>query len=684
MRGLSVMTAMSVAVTAVLSSQQARQQPPVFRSSVDLIQVDVSAPDRDGRPVRGLTADDFTLLENGRPREVVAFAEVNVPEGAVDRAAWVRDVPPDVRTNELGDGRLFALILDDAAIPPDLRIASNARAIGRSVIERMGPDDLAAVIYVNDSRRSVDFTNDRGRLLAAVAAFTPGFAYSDQVASTDNQQFFASIRTLGLVAGHLTQVPQRRKAIIYVSTGAPVEAGAVATADRIGSRGTPVLDQLAEGGTMDTSTSRDLVDAMAEIVEARPQDAFGAAMHNAFIRAQHGNVNIYSIDPAGVGGLEAFLQQRVRNVRLGGPLMTPAEAMVQARMHRDYLQTVAAESGGRAILGTNDLVKGLNRIFDENSAYYLLGYQASRDPADRAVKRISIRVNRPGVSARTRNAYFGTPPKPTAAAGPTLTPTLTGTLSGILPDPDVTLKTTAAAFRIAGGRAGLALATGVEQRVLGDAGSRVLEQLDVLAAAFSPDGQARGTARQTARVGLRAGLPDAAAYEILSRIDLAPGRYQIRLAAHSAMTGKTGSVYFDVNVPDFDRDPLQLGDLVLSVTPVTAAAPTDAAETLIPVIPTSRRTFNPAEAVLGFTRIYLGSGRTPAAVALTISITDPTDKVVTRSTQQVTAETFIARQADCKFTLPVSTLAPGEYLLTVEIAQGSRTVKRNLRFSVKA
>jgi hypothetical protein len=87
----------------------------------------------------------------------------------------------------------------------------------------------------------------------------------------------------------------------------------VATADRIGSRGVPILDQLAEGGTMDTSTSRDLVEAMAEIVEERPQDAFGAAMHNAFVR--HSTATSTSTaSTRGVGGLEAFLQQRVRNV----------------------------------------------------------------------------------------------------------------------------------------------------------------------------------------------------------------------------------------------------------------------------------------------------------------------------------------------------------------------------------
>lgn len=673
----------AIATTLAITVALVAQQPQVFRSSVDVIQVDVSALDSDGRPVRGLTTKDFTLLENGRPQEIVAFAEISVPAPPPDPAAWLRDIPPDVRTNSLGDGRLFAIILDDATMPPDLRMAANAREIGRSVIQRMGPDDLAAVIYVNDSRKSVDFTNDRRRLTAAVDGFTTAFAYNDQVSGTDNQHFFASIRTLGMVAGHLSNVPQRRKAIIYVSTGAPVEPGAIAKVDQIGFRGTPALDQPIPGGTMDDSTSRDLVTAMVEIVETRPQEAYGAAMFDAFVRAQHGNVNIYSVDPAGVGGMEAFLQQRVRNARLAGPLTTPADAMLQARMHRDFLQTVAEGSGGRAIFGTNDLATGLNRIFDENSSYYLLGYQATRVPGDRSVKRVGVRVNRTGVTARTRNAYFSSRPKGAPASGPTLTPALTGTLAGILPNPEVTLRATAAAYRIPGGRAGLALATGVEQRVIGDSGARVLEQLDVLAAAFSPDGQARGTARQTARVALRAGLPDAAAYEILSRIDLAPGRYQLRLAAHSAMTGKTGSVYFDVDVPDFNRDPLQLADLILSVTPVTAAAPTDAAESLIPVIPTSRRAFAPNEAVLGFTRIYQGAGRQASAVGLTIRITDSAGRVITSSSQQVSGDTFVARQADCKFTVPVSTLAPGEYLLTVEVTQGTKPIVRHLRFSVQ-
>ena len=679
MRTRGAILAIAASLAATVYTQQGA---PVFRAAVDVIQVDVSAVDCNNRPVRGLTAADFTLLENGRPQEIVAFAAVDVPAAPAQPAAWLRDVPPDVRTNDLGDGRLFAIVMDDAAMPPELRFAASAREIGRSVVERLGPQDLAAVIFVTDSRRSVDFTNDRARLLAAIEGFTPGFAYADQVSSTDNQHFYSSIRTLSLVASSLARVPQRRKAVIYVSTGVPVEADSMATIGRIGPRGVPALDTLIPGGTIEESTSRDMVDALSELLEQRPQDVYGATMQDAFIRAQAGNVNIYSIDPAGVTGMQVFLQSRVRNTRLGGPLLTPLEAMTQARLHRDYLQTVAENSGGRAILATNDLKHGLTQIFEENSAYYLLGYQSTRDAADRTVRRVGVRVGRAGVTARTRNAYYSVRPSSPPPPGG-LMKSLADTLGGVLPNPDVTLRGTAAAFAIPGGRAALAIAVGVDQQVLGDAGARIQERLDVLATAFSPDGRVRGSVQNTARVALRAGLPDHADYEVLSRLDLEPGRYQIRLAAHSAMTGKTGSTYLDVEVPEFVRDPMQLSGVVLTVEPAPPAAPTDAAEAFLPVVPTSRRTFRSTDAALGFVRVYQAADRPPTPVTLSVSVTDGTDRVVQTSTEALGPERFTTRQADCRFNLPLSTLAPGEYLLTVEAAQGARTVRRHVRFVVK-
>ena len=96
-------------------------QTPVFRSTIDLVHLDVSVLDKDRRPVRGLTAEDFTVLEDGKPQSIVAFTAVDVPENPPTPAAWSGRAPADVQSNEGvqdPDGRLFVVLLDDAMMPP--------------------------------------------------------------------------------------------------------------------------------------------------------------------------------------------------------------------------------------------------------------------------------------------------------------------------------------------------------------------------------------------------------------------------------------------------------------------------------------------------------------------------------------------------------------------------------------
>ena len=102
-------------------------QQPVFRAGIDIVQVDVSVLDRDHRPVRHPTTADFSLLEEGRPQEIVVFAPVDIPTVDLPATPWLREAPPDVRTNDLGDARLFAIIMDDAATPSDMQLARSAR-----------------------------------------------------------------------------------------------------------------------------------------------------------------------------------------------------------------------------------------------------------------------------------------------------------------------------------------------------------------------------------------------------------------------------------------------------------------------------------------------------------------------------------------------------------------------------
>ena len=96
-----VLVVAAIAAVSLNLHAQSPPQRPLFRGGTDLVQVDVSVLDGKRRPVRGLTAEDFSILEDGQPREIQAFTEVYLPDRVrAQDAACMRVVPSDVATNQ--------------------------------------------------------------------------------------------------------------------------------------------------------------------------------------------------------------------------------------------------------------------------------------------------------------------------------------------------------------------------------------------------------------------------------------------------------------------------------------------------------------------------------------------------------------------------------------------------------
>src|SRR5436190_5093152 len=160
----------SVALLAALLAQVPAAQPPTFRIGVDVVQVDVSVLDKERKPVRGLTETDFTILEDGKPRPLVAFVPVNLAEPQEPPTApALRDVPADVITNSVRrEGRLVVIMFDWSIRFLDQALA---RRIATAAVDQLGPDDLAAVVFSSgfaNGGSPQNFTADRALLLAAI------------------------------------------------------------------------------------------------------------------------------------------------------------------------------------------------------------------------------------------------------------------------------------------------------------------------------------------------------------------------------------------------------------------------------------------------------------------------------------------------------------------------------------
>jgi hypothetical protein len=282
-------------------------------------------------------------------------------------------------------------------------------------------------------------------------------------------------------------------------------------------------------------------------------------------------------------------------------------------------------------------------------------------------------VKTPGYEVIARKGYFasrqGDPERAPLSGGLTA-------ITGVLPDPGVPLRGIAAPLRQQDGAAAVAITLAFDRTAAGaDAGDAV----EVLTHLFDPEGRPRANFEQTATLCASPGW-----CEMTSLIAATPGRHAVRIGVKHVKSGQTGSVYLDVDVPDFGKRALTMTGLMLEATPAWPRTSDDRVRALIPVLPTTRRQFASADSVTIFFRIHQRPGRAPKEVTRTLRITNGRDEVVTTLSETISAAAFAAFGAEQRLVLPTTALGPGQYLVSVELtARGEQTFERQLSLTLR-
>ena len=558
-RILSVMVCLAMAATAMirLHGQQPAQTAPAFRSTVNLVMVDVVVRDKKGAVVTGLKSDDFQLLEDGKPQEIRTFAleQISPTAQPIERAAALTGVAPGVGVSapatpspltsaDVAGHRLLTLLFDTSSMQPE-DVQKAADAAIKWVDEQMTTADLVAVASVGSTLQVLsDFSGDKEQVHAVLTAFS----------GADGTAFAA----------------------VDASTAATDEAAGGQTTD---STAADVSAQELDTFNNDVRLRalKTLAEALAPIQQKKAILYFSAGMQrngtdnqvelraavNAAVRA---NVAIYPVDARGLqavvpggsarqgsrGGLSAFTGSAVAN------------QFSTLAAQQETLTTLAADTGGKAFLDSNDFGEAFGQVTKDISSYYILGYASTNDSRDGRYRRITVRLRgRSDLKVEAREGYYADRDFAHTARGDREAQ-LQEQLSMQIPATDVPMFVTAGWFRLAPDRYYVPISVAVPGSAVPPASGQAAVTLDVAGFIRDERNFPVGRIRDTMTVP-SAGAQSLAARQVLYQtgVSLPPGRFSMKLVVRENATGQMGSFESRIVVPELKQAPVKVSSVVL-------------------------------------------------------------------------------------------------------------------------
>jgi VWFA-related protein len=552
---------------APVNPQQAPPPPRValprgkgtIRSAVDLVEIDVQVTDRNGKPVKGLKQEQFTVTEDGKAQKVSTFEYNDIER--VETAATAEEAPVTIPLGVVAatvqaraavhDHRMIVLFFDLTSLEAQDLLRST-RAAKKYLQEQMTPADLVGIVAFGNTLKVIaNFTNDRVLLQRAVDALVPG-----------HEAALAELAEAAAAANGETAVNE--------------DTGAAYTADD------------TEFNVFNTDRKLAAMEAVCEILEGIPgkksviQFTSGVTQTGEENRSQliaatnsanRSNVSIYTVDSRGLltatpGG------DAGTGASSGTAMFSGATVISQSQSRQDSretLATLAGDTGGRSFFDVGDFGKVFQSVQSDTSGYYLVGYYSTDTARDGRWRRINVKIDQlpPSAHVRTREGYYA-PKNFGVFTTEDRERQLEEAFRSETPEVDLPLAVETAQFRLDGNRIFVPIAAKLAPSALQWAQKRGSRQTAFDFAAEVRDAKSSrvvGALRDTITV-----KTDTEHFQDMQQralvyqggIILSPGEYKLKFLARENESGRIGTFEDKISLPPLQPDQLQLSSLLLS------------------------------------------------------------------------------------------------------------------------
>jgi len=523
----------------------------VLKMNGELVLTNVVARDaKTGDVVLGLKQSDFSVYENGKQQQIASFDFESVDKAAPLNEATVSGLAAGAtgdgskaavvaRPEDLRNHRLIVMFFDLTSMQPE-DLDRSVEAARDFLKKKMQAADLVALVSLGDALKvDQDFTADRDALAREVGAYNgsegEGFeagatANSNQVEDTTgytpDESEYNDINTdrelfaLRAVAKSLEKITEK-KSLLYFSGG----------------------------------ISRDGIENQASL----------RAAINAAVRA---NLAIYSVDTRGLQAVSPLGDASTGSLRgngayNGGALMNNMNANFASQ---EVMATLSTDTGGKAFFDSNDFAPAFERVQRDTSAYYAIGFHSSNPLRDGRYRKLTIKINRPGVKLEYRPGYYA-PADFKHSGREDRERELEEQLASDLPATDMAVYLDALYFRLDENRfyVPVSLIVPGSQIPFVKGGDKDKATLDIIGTVIDEAKRPIGHARETVKLNLDSTLNARQKnVQYTTSFDLPPGKYHLKFVVRENQTGRMGSFEAEIALPEMKKVPLKMSSIVLA------------------------------------------------------------------------------------------------------------------------